>query len=192
MLDVFPGKPFYLTEFGYNTEPSKMFGTTPVSQVTQADYLRRAYRLAGRHSQIKALFWYLRKDSSPSGKASDPSGVFTGLRTVTGGRKKSWFAFAGGMRLTMSAQSSVRDNTYAKLTGALTCSRLATDTGAGGLGAKVLSVQRRSDGSWKPLKTVKTRDDGRYTTWLRMTSGGRVRLVWTGVVAGPSRFVAVR
>ncbi len=192
LLTIFPGKDFYLTEYGYNTAQSNMFSATPVSQATQADYLRRAYRMAGRHSQIKALFWYLRRDASPSGKANDHDGVFTGLRMVTETRKRSWFAFAGGMRLTISAPRSVRTSSYAKLAGQLTCSRLATATSSGGLARKTLAVQRRASGRWTTIKSVTTRSEGRYVTWVKMNATRRLRLVWQGVVASPSRLVETR
>ena len=42
LTKLFPGKPFYLTEFGYNTQYSVWFGVT-VSPADQARYLRQAY-----------------------------------------------------------------------------------------------------------------------------------------------------
>lgn len=190
LLKIVPDLPFYLTEYGYNTAPSSMFGVKGVSQVTQADYLKRAYRYAARYSRVKALFWYLRRDSSPSGKAGDLNGVYTGLRTISDSRKRSWFAFAGGMKLTLAARSPIRAGAYTKLTGALTCSRLATSTG--GVSAKSLEVQRRAGGAWKKIKAVKTRSGGRYTAWVRLYRDTRLRVVWRGVVISRARFVDVR
>ena len=120
------------------------------------------------------------------------NGVYTGLRTVTNSRKRSWFVFAGGTKLTLSAQSPIRKDDYSKLTGALTSSRLATATSSGGLSGKPLDVQRRVDGRWKTVKSVTTRSGGRYTTWVRLSRDGRVRVIWRGVIVGPSRFVDVR
>ena len=42
------------------------------------------------------------------------------------------------------------------------------------------------------MKTVTTRSGGRYITWVRLSGDARVRVVWRGVVIGPSRFVDVR
>jgi hypothetical protein len=42
------------------------------------------------------------------------------------------------------------------------------------------------------VKTVTTRAGGRYVTWVRLTSDARFRVIWRGVVIGPSRFVDVR
>ena len=192
LLKIFPDRDFYLTEFGYNTSFSQMFGGRALTQAQQADYLRRAYKFASRYAQVKALFWYLRRDSSPSGSADDRDGVYTGLRTVTNARKRSWFAFAGGMRLTLAASSPVRAGASTRLSGALTCSRLATTTRTGGLDGKALEMQRRVNASWKTVKTVTTRAGGRYVTWVRLTSDARFRVIWRGVVIGPSRFVDVR
>jgi hypothetical protein len=195
LLDIVPDKPFYLTEYGYNTAPSTMFGVLAgqqLSQAKQADYLRRAYRYAGRYTRVKALFWYLRKDSSPSGKASDSNGVYTGLRTVSSSRKRSWYVFAGGMKLTLAARSPIAPGAYTSLTGALTCSRLATATSAGGVSAKTLEVQRKVDGVWKTVKTTKTKSGGRYTAWVRLSRSSRLRVRWQGVVVSAVKFVAVR
>jgi len=48
LLEVFPGKPFYLTEYGYPTVYSLLFGVS-VSEPRQAEYLRTALRRAGRY-----------------------------------------------------------------------------------------------------------------------------------------------
>jgi len=192
LLKIVPDMPFYLTEYGYNTAPSTMFGVTGMSQATQADYLKRAYRYVARYSRVKALFWYLRRDASPSGKAGDANGVYTGLRTITNARKRSWFAFAGGMKLTLTAQSPIRSGAYSKLSGALTCSRLATATSSGGVSAKPLEVQARVNGAWKKLKTAQTRSGGRFAIWIRLSRDTRLRVAWRGVVASPARFVDVR
>ena len=92
LLRLFPGKPFYLTEFGYNTRPSLDFGGQYVSERTQARYLAKAYRVAARYPQVKALFWYLAVDVRPRGLPAD-RGVYTGLRRPNGSQKPSWDAF---------------------------------------------------------------------------------------------------
>ena len=93
LLRRFPGKPFYLTEYGYNTHPSLMFGEFTVGDAVQARYLKRAYRYAARYRQVKLLVWYLLYDVRPgSGPAN--AGVYSGLREAGGARKPAWFAFA--------------------------------------------------------------------------------------------------
>lgn len=189
LLKLYPGKPFYLTEYGYNTSYSLMFGGVPVSQATQAGYLRRAYRYAARYSRVRALIWYLRRDRAPSA-GDDMYGVYTGLRTTTGARKRSWFAFAGGNRLSLEAPAAVHSGATTTLRGALTCIRLATSTG--GLAGKTLQLQRRTSAGWRTLKTVVTGSGGTYRTGTRPTTTSCYRLRWAGVVVSPVRRVTVR
>ena len=93
LLRRFPGKPFYLTEYGYNTHPSVAFTGFTVSKVLQARYLRRAYGYAARYRQVKLLLWYLDYDYRPqSGPAN--LGVYSGLREAGGARKPAWYQFA--------------------------------------------------------------------------------------------------
>ena len=92
LLDLFPGKPFYLTEYGYNTQPSIYFGEFSVSPQVQARYLTTAYAYARRYKRVKVMLWYLLYDWRPSGGAAD-TGVYTGLRTADGKRKPAWYAY---------------------------------------------------------------------------------------------------
>jgi hypothetical protein len=93
LLRLFPGKPFYITEYGYNTRPSVDFGWFSVSERLQALYLSRAYSVAARYPQVKVLIWFLIEDARPAGRPPD-RGVYTGLRRLDGSRKPSWYAFA--------------------------------------------------------------------------------------------------
>ena len=93
LLRLFPKKPFYLTEYGYNTQPNLMFGFS-VSESVQARYLRTAYRFAARDRQVKLLVWYLVRDWRPATGPAD-AGVYTGLRRPDGTRKPAWYAFRG-------------------------------------------------------------------------------------------------
>jgi hypothetical protein len=92
LLRLFPGKPFYLTEYGYNTQRSVDFAGFSVTEKAQARYLRQAYAMASAHPQVKALFWYLVRDVSSASQPAD-RGVYTGLRRLDGSKKPSWFAF---------------------------------------------------------------------------------------------------
>lgn len=92
LLRLFPSKPFYLTEYGYNTRRSLDFGGFVVTEREQARYLKAAYALAGRHRQVKALFWFLVTDVRPASGSAD-LGVYTGLRRADGSKKPSWYAY---------------------------------------------------------------------------------------------------
>ena len=102
LLKIFPTKPFYITEYGYYTEYRIAFGVY-VNQVTQAEYLPRAYKFVARYPQIKALIWYPYQDSGPADPPPDNGGVYSGLVTTTGAFKPSWYAFSGGNKLTIKA-----------------------------------------------------------------------------------------
>jgi polysaccharide biosynthesis protein PslG len=94
LLRLFPEKPFYVTEYGYNTRPSSAFVWFKVSEAKQASYLQSAFAVAARYPQVRLLTWYLVVDEGPrAGKPAD-SGVYTGLRRTNGVRKPSWYAFA--------------------------------------------------------------------------------------------------
>lgn len=92
LLRIFPGKPFYLTEYGYNTKRSVYFGGFSVSEKSQAQYLTKAYKMASAHKQVKVLFWYLLTDAKPSSGPAE-NGVYTGLRRLNGSKKPSWYAY---------------------------------------------------------------------------------------------------
>jgi len=92
LLRLFPGKPFYLTEYGYNTRPSAYFGGFSVAPKVQASYLKTAYSYARRYKRVKMLLWYLLYDFRPA-SGSAKYGVYSGLRTSGGTRKPSWYAF---------------------------------------------------------------------------------------------------
>jgi hypothetical protein len=93
LLRLFPGKPCYITEYGYSTEPSIAFGWFAVTEPEQARYLRQAYAVAARYPRVKLLVWYLVQDQVPADKPAD-RGVYTGLMRGDGTRKPSWHAYA--------------------------------------------------------------------------------------------------
>jgi hypothetical protein len=94
LLRIFPDKPFYITEYGYNTRPSVDYGWLWVSERLQASYLARAYAAAARHPQVKTIIWFLIVDAQPGADEPPDSGVYTGLRRPDGTRKPSWYVFA--------------------------------------------------------------------------------------------------
>jgi hypothetical protein len=93
LLRIFPKTSFYLTEYGYNSRNSTLFGGGGVGERKEADYLTRAYRLVARYPQIKLLMWYLRVDVKAGHDQFQPE-MYTGLRRPNGRKKPAWFAFA--------------------------------------------------------------------------------------------------
>jgi hypothetical protein len=186
LLRLFPTKPFYLTEYAYSTRYSYMFGLT-VTQTQQADFLRRAYAYVKRYSQVKLLLWYLIPDSPPAPGQAAQYGVYTGLRKSNGDRKPSWFAFAGGNRITIDAPAHARPGSVIRVTGRLTNSSI------GGVAGRSLVLQSRRLGtsSWRTLGGDTTGSQGYYRIDVK-PGGSRVyRVVWRGVKSSPSRVVLV-
>ena len=174
---IFPTKPFYLTEYGYNTQYSRWFGVT-VSPADQARYLRQAYAYAARNRQVKALLWFLVDDWNPSGNADKAgNGVYMGVRTYKGVRKPSWYAFAGGNAVSLKTPASAESNASFTISGKLTYRAPATSQ------SQVLTIQARSpSGSeWKTLLTVDTARDGSYSRPMKQGASRVYRVLWGGV-----------
>jgi len=186
LLRIFPRKPFFLTEYGYNTDACIDFGGFAVSEATQADYLRRAYAYAGRYAQVRALFWYLITDARPASGSSD-QGVYTGLRRATGGRKPAWYAYAGGAVVSLHAAKRARSGSLITLRGRA----LWRGTAASGQ-ALVLEGRRLGTRFWYQLVHVTSDSDGRYRLRLRFTSAAQFRTAWSGVRVSAVCAVRVR
>ncbi|HXY42146.1 MAG TPA: cellulase family glycosylhydrolase [Vicinamibacteria bacterium] len=173
LLKIFPSKPFYITEYGYYTTYRMAFGTY-VSQVTQAQYLPRAYRFAARYPQIKALVWFPYKDCGPLNPPADNGGCYSGLVQTNGVFKLSWYVFSGGNTLTLKATrlsgGSVR------LAGKLDSASL------GGLRGKTIVLYRHTSGHpWTVLKRLTTGSGGVYHMTLKLSRTTYFKAAWVGV-----------
>ena len=193
LLKLFPGKPFFLTEYGYQTAACTAFTGQHVDQITQALYLKRAYAYAARYPQVTLLMWYLLKDYSPQKPTPAADGFYTGLCTANGTRKRAWYAFARGDHLTLTAPASITSGASLTLTGQVSCASV------GGVAGQPLVVERRTAGSWSAVKTVTssaggvyTEPVGDYTVDLRPKASAYYRITWRGVVTSPTRYVKVK
>jgi hypothetical protein len=186
LLDVFPGKPFYLTEFAYATAPSMLFGVW-VSQSLQASYLKAAFRLAAKHDQVKMLVWFPRTDWAANGTYHDVMGHYCGLVRLDGRRKRAYFAFAGGNQLTLADLGSVTRGGALTLRGALTSARL------GALGGKELVVlAHRPHRPWVVVAKTRSQFDGSYRLTVRPYASATWKVRWSGVVTSRQQWVPVR
>lgn len=183
---LFPGKPFFITEFGYATQTPSLLGCS-VSELRQAAYLTQAYRfVAQTYPQVKAILWFMLEDLPP---APDRIGAYMGLRTTTGQPKLAWFAFAGKNTLVLTCSRSAGGGRALTFSGSLRSGVL------GRLADKRLELQRLRRGSsiWTTVAEVSTSVNGAYS--LREPSsapGDRYRMVWRSVcqsrvVAAPTR-----
>ena len=176
LMDIFRSKPFYLTEFAYNTHRSALFGLQ-VSAADQARYMRQAFALVKRMPRVKVLMWYNVVDWSFDA-AHPANGVYCGLVEKDGvSRKPGWYAFAGGNRLTVTAPSAVTTGTPFAVSGALT-------TVHGPFKGAKLSLQTRtsSRAAWTTIAKVDTSTDGAYSFTTRQAKVRRYRVVWDGRV----------
>jgi hypothetical protein len=186
LLKIFPGKPFYLTEYGFSTEPSRAFGP-PVTEVQQATWLSKAYGLAAGHPQIKLLVWYLLQDTSPTGKPTSPDGWYLGLRRVSGIAKPAWYAFARGNHISLVAPARAPRGAHIVLSGSYACASI------GGVAGKRLLIERRKGaGSWRVVVAVRTGARGHYSARVVLGATERWRVVFAGVVKSPLRLVVAR
>jgi hypothetical protein len=179
LLKLFPTKDFYLTEYCYSTSKNDAF-VLNVSKADQARYLREAYALVNTsaYRQVKTLLWFLVQDWQTDPGNPESLGVYTGLVEPDGQRKPSWWAFAGGNALAVSAPASVAAGASFDITGTLT-----TKEGAGaGISVR---LQRRSGASdpWDAVQEAqKTLADGTYGfTGVKQSSSMQYRVIWDGV-----------
>jgi hypothetical protein len=186
LLRIFPGKPFYLTEFGWSTHASYTFGVQ-VSCVQQASYLRRAFAWMARFPQVKLGIWYPLKDMSGTDGYGDEWGVYTGLRMLDGTPKRAYYAFAGGNSISVDCPSAIDKGADMILRGALVSATM------GPLADKALVLEgRKAGGRWVIVARCRTGLDGRYVFNVRPAVGALWRVRWRGVTGSGTRWVAVR
>ncbi|TMK71172.1 MAG: hypothetical protein E6G50_05940 [Actinobacteria bacterium] len=82
---LFGRKPIWITEYGYQTRPDRLFA---VSYGNQARYLSQAYAIARRTPQIALMIWFMLKDDTNIGM-----GWQSGLLTAAGKKKPAFNAF---------------------------------------------------------------------------------------------------
>ncbi len=78
-------KRIWITEYGYQTKPDRLFAVT---YAKQAAYMRQAWRIAKRHPRIDMFLWFMLKDDT-----NIPVGWQSGLMTSRWARKPSFNAF---------------------------------------------------------------------------------------------------
>ena len=184
LLKLFPGKDFYLTEYGYNSRRGQLFGPA-VSAADQARYLRQAYSLvARRYPRVRAMLWFVVQDMAPD--VPGGLGCYMGLRTANGVRKPSWYAFAGGTSVALKAPPSARASEVFTVSGLLANRALGPVAGAR------VQLEARWPGvrTWRVLSAQRTRVDGSCAFRVRQTFSRSYRIVWDGVLGSVARKVA--
>jgi hypothetical protein len=185
LLHVFPKTDFYLTEYGYNSSDSKLFGRgSGVGLVNQADYLQRAFRLAARYPQIKLLMWYLRVDVTGNTANVFSPGMSTGLRRPDLSKKPAWWAFAGHNAVSEDAPGG-----KAALGSTFTVTGRVTHAGRPVAGIRLTLQIQIGNGAWQELNHVVTDAQGGYSFAFKVKDSTLYRVSWPGVSQGELRSV---
>ena len=82
---LFGRKPIWITEYGYQTKPDRLFA---VSYGNQARYVTEAYAIARRTPQIAMMIWFMLKDDTNIDQCWQ-----SGFLTAAGKKKPAFNAF---------------------------------------------------------------------------------------------------
>jgi hypothetical protein len=157
----FGGKPLWLTEYGYQTNPpDTLLG---VSYAKQAQYVGEAALRVWRQPGATVLIQFLLRDEPAVG------GWQSGLETGAGTAKPSLQAF----KLPLAVVS--RRGTRVALWGMV----------RPGSGARAYVLQRKVGAAWRTLATGRTTAGGAIARTVTLAAGARVRLRAAGAV-GPA------
>jgi nicotinamidase-related amidase len=187
LLSIFPKTDFYLTEFGYNSRYSSLFGGgSGVGEVNEAAFLRDSFSLAARYPQIKLLMWYLRVDVKGEASNVFSPAMSTGLRRPDLSLKPAWWAFAGGNTVSEDAPGG-----KAALGSTFTVTGRVEHSGQPMSGIKlVLQTQvGSSGGAWQEADQAVTDAQGKYSFAFMIQDSTLYYVSWPGVVDGEIRSV---
>ncbi|MBJ7471353.1 MAG: cellulase family glycosylhydrolase [Solirubrobacteraceae bacterium] len=155
----------YLTEFGIQSLPDKLFG---VSEQQQLEERARAERIAYANPRVRGFSQYLLTDDNPTVPGRLWSGFETGLRDHTGKDKPSFTGF----RLTLDV-----------LPGSKRASLWGLVRPAKGVTSVVLE-RKIGSRDWSTWKTIKTRSNGSFTTTDSKRKSVQYRYRWTSPTLG--------
>jgi hypothetical protein len=80
------GKPIWITEYGWQTPPDRIFG---VSFARQAAYVRQSFAIARANPRIKIMVWFMLRDDTNIGV-----GWQSGMLTAKNKKKPAFSVFA--------------------------------------------------------------------------------------------------
>jgi hypothetical protein len=84
---LYGSHPFWLTEYGYQTNPPDNKTGFGVTWAKQALYMKQAYAIARKNPHIQMMLWFLVRDEPNLG------GWQSGLETLAGKKKPAWSTF---------------------------------------------------------------------------------------------------
>jgi hypothetical protein len=154
------GAGLWLTEFGVQSKPDPYVG---VDQRRQSEWRSIGEWLSWKTPRVKAFSQYLMRDDLPRSSGARYAGFESGLRTAKGTAKKAY----NGFRLALVADRASRGRV--NLWGHV---RPAS-------GPTRATVQYRSGGRWRTLKSVRTDRHGVFTARTTYRTGRCYRLRWS-------------
>lgn len=154
-------RPVYLTEFGIQSWPDKLFG---VSQQKQLEERARAERKAYGNARVRGFSQYLLTDDDPTGK-NRWNGFETGLIDHTGKTKRAY----DGFRLVLDARPKGKKRV--SLWGLVRPAE----------GRTTVRIERKTRRAkrYSHWKTLRTSARGTFSTTDRRRDGVRYRYRWT-------------
>jgi hypothetical protein len=159
------GLPIWLTEFGIQSRPDRVWG---VGETAQAEYRAISERIAWNNRRVSAFSQYLMRDDHPIAGASSPmeryGGFESGLRLSWGRAKRAY----SGFRIPLAAlRAGLR---RVRLWGLVRQAH----------GRTRVSIDYRNRGSrqWRLLKRDRTGRRGAWTTTTRYRKGRSYRVRW--------------
>ena len=166
-----PGNlPIHLTEFGIQSSPDKIAG---VSLERQAAYRAVAEHIAYVNPRVVSFSQYLMSDDPPRSSGYRYAGFESGLRRADGRPKPAY----EGFRLPLAVELYGRNDVLWGLVRPLR-------------GVSKVTIEHRTKGEWKVLKTLDTTAAGVYALKTTHRSGQRYRVRWTAAdgqtYTGPS------
>jgi hypothetical protein len=204
-------KPIWFTEMGWSTSTQEC----GVSEVTQADYLKKAFALAAQDSYVQVAFWYNFRNNYWMHDADDVESRY-GLLRSDFSHKPSYDAFkacasgacgsaaatppssstpAAGSTLKVSVKvkrartgKQARSSSSASRTGRIVVGRV---TGASA-GRVTVTLQRFSKGRWSKARALRMtlKSSGKFSKRIKVKRGKwRVRASYAGTGSSRSDFV---
>lgn len=156
---ISPNLPLYLTEFGIQSVPDRLFG---VPLLQQNEFRATSERMAWSNPRVVAFSQYLLRDDDPTGEDSY-GGFETGLRFANGRAKPSY----AGFRLPLAVQT--RPGGRVSIWGLV---RPAD-------GRTTVDLQVRSGSGYRLLRRITTTTRGSFSVTSAGGASTRWRLRWT-------------
>jgi hypothetical protein len=153
------GRPVWLTEYGFGTEPLPGLYELAFTYQEQAAFIADALVRVRAHRRVRLASYYLLRDHP---------GWRSGVRDQEGREKPGRQAFA--LPLTADGATVVAAGAPVRLVGQVRPADRRTD----------VDIEWNGGDGWRELAVVSTADDGTFALSIRPSADGRIRARWAG------------